>query len=146
VTRLYTDGAALRNPHGPGGWAWLAVFPDGSRRQGVGSLDRASNNQTELRAAIEGLNALPLGRVRVISDSKYVVKGMTEWVEGWRRHGSRTKERKPVKNQDRWEALLAAVERHGAVEWQWVRGHAGHPENELVNDLAESAAQGGVGS
>ena len=79
---LYTDGAAPRNPHGPAGWAWLAVFPDGSRRQGTGSFARASNNQAELTAALEGLNALSPGRVCVISDSKYVVKGMTDWARG----------------------------------------------------------------
>jgi ribonuclease HI len=84
--------------------------------------------------------------VLVFSDSQYVVKSMTSWVDGWRRRGWRTKERKRVKNQDRWEALLAAVERHESVEWEWVRGHNGHPENKLVNDLAESAAHRSVGS
>ena len=143
---LYTDGAALRNPSGPAGWAWHAIFPDGSRRQDVGSLTQASNNQAELTACIEGLNGLSPGRVRVFSDSQYVVNGMSGWVEGWQRRGWRLKNRRPVKNRELWEALLAAAERHEAVEWTWVRGHDNHPENERVNDLAESAAHGSVDS
>ena len=146
AVHLYTDGAALRNPHGPGGWGWLAVFPDGSRRQDSGSLDRASNNQAELRAVIEGLSALPPSRVRVFSDSKCVISGMSSWVAKWQRKGWRVSGKKPVKNRELWEALLAAVERHEAVEWTWVRGHSGHPENEPVNDLAESAAHRSVDS
>lgn len=142
VVQLFTDGAALRNPHGPAGWAWLAVSTDGFRQEGVGNLDRASNNQAELTAAIEGLNALPRSRVRVYSDSLYLVKGMSTWIEDWQRRGWRTKGKRPVKNQSLWEALLAAVERHETVEWKWVRGHNGQPENERVNDLTEGDLAG----
>jgi len=118
VIQLFTDGAALGNPNGPGGWAWHAVYPDGARRENSGHLTRASNNQSELTAAIEGLNALPPGRVHVTADSEYVVKGMTERMERWQLNGWRTSDKKPVKNQELWKALLAAVERHESVEWE----------------------------
>jgi ribonuclease HI len=139
VTLLYTDGAALGNP-GRGGWAYLAILEDGERREGVGGDAMATDNAMELTAAIEGLNSLPPSRVKLVSDSKYVVKGFTEWLPGWQKRGWKRKKNKPVLNLDLWKQLVIAVERHESVSFQWTRGHDGHPENELVDELAQAAA------
>lgn len=99
-----------------------------------------TNNRMELTAAIEALNALSRPcRVRLYTDSRYVMDGLTKWIHGWQRNGWKTADKKPVKNAELWQALLAAAKRH-RIEWQWVKGHAGHPENERADKLASDAA------
>lgn len=139
---LFADGSCLGNP-GPGGWAALLVTEkDGEKheRELFGADSATTNNKMELLAIIEGLNALKVPcDVLVVTDSNYVVKGMTEWIQGWQKRGWMTSQKKPVENQDLWRALLAAASRHH-VKWQWVRGHAGHVENERVDVLARAEA------
>jgi ribonuclease HI len=132
--QAFTDGACRGNP-GPGGWG--VVLRAGAREKEIWGGDPATtNNRMELTAAIEALRALKQPcRVALYTDSKYVRSGITEWVPAWRARGWRTTDRKPVKNQDLWQALAALAERH-EVEWHWVRGHAGHPENERADALA----------
>jgi ribonuclease HI len=130
----FTDGACRGNP-GPGGWG--VVLRAGTREKELcgGELE-TTNNRMELTAAIEALRALKRpSRVALYTDSTYVRTGITEWVAAWRARGWRTADRKPVKNQDLWETLVALAKRHD-VEWHWVRGHAGHPENERADALA----------
>ena len=130
---VYTDGACSGNP-GPGGWGVL-IEGDPPRRLSGGEA-ATTNNRMELQAAIEALSAFPEGAaLRVHTDSQYVKNGVTSWVHGWKRNGWKTAARKPVKNQDLWQALdaLATVR---AVEWAWVKGHAGHPGNEEADRLA----------
>lgn len=137
--QVYTDGASLGNP-GPGGWAAL-VRSGGRMRELSGGFRETTNNRMELYAVIMGLESLPAGaRVRVISDSRYVVEGITQgWAEAWRAKGWRQTKNKPTPNADLWARLLEAVEqRH--VSWDWVRGHVGHPENERADRLAQRAA------
>jgi ribonuclease HI len=134
----WTDGACLGNP-GPGGWA--ALLRIGHReRELVGRENVTTNNRMELMAAISALVALKRP-VKVIlhTDSKYVLQGATEWVAGWKRRGWRSADNKPVANRDLWERLLAAAAPHD-VDWQWVRGHSGHVENERVDRLATAEA------
>ena len=130
----FTDGACRGNP-GPGGWG--VVLRSGSREKELWGGELATtNNRMELTAAIEALKALVKPcRVALYTDSTYVRSGITEWVRAWRARGWRTADRKPVKNQDLWEALSELAERHD-VEWHWVRGHSGHPENERADALA----------
>lgn len=139
---IFADGSCLGNP-GPGGWAALLVTEKGGERHErelVGADSATTNNRMELTAVIEGLNALKVPcEVEVVTDSNYVVKGMTEWVHGWARRGWMTSQKKPVENQELWRALLDAAARH-QVSWRWVRGHAGHVENERVDALARAAA------
>ena len=135
---IYTDGACIGNP-GPGGCA--AVVQDGPRRMELsGRFRQTTNNRMELRAAIEALEALDRpARVELYTDSQYVRQGITSWIHSWQRNGWRTAAKTPVKNADLWRRLLSAVERHrpaGGVTWHWVRGHAGHVENERVDALA----------
>jgi ribonuclease HI len=132
--QAFTDGACRGNP-GPGGWGVL--LRAGSREKEIwGGELGTTNNRMELTAAIEALRALKQPcRVALYTDSKYVRSGITDWVHAWRARGWRTADRKPVKNQDLWEALAGLAERH-EVEWHWVRGHAGHPENERADALA----------
>jgi ribonuclease HI len=134
---LYTDGACEGNP-GPGGFA--AIIDDGKgRREIKGAEARTTNNRMEMTAVIRGLETLgEPAEVRVVSDSQYVVKGMTQWIGSWRRKGWRTAAGDPVKNRDLWERLWALSERH-RVRWEWVRGHDGHPENERADSLAREA-------
>ena len=134
---LYTDGACEGNP-GPGGFA--AIIDDGSAsREVTGAESRTTNNRMELRAVIEGLRALAEPAiVRVVTDSQYVAKGMQSWIHAWRRKGWKTASGAPVKNRDLWEDLDREVQRH-KVRWEWVRGHAGHPENERADALARAA-------
>jgi ribonuclease HI len=130
----FTDGACRGNP-GPGGWG--VVLRAGTREKELcgGELE-TTNNRMELTAAIEALKALKRpSRVALYTDSTYVRTGITEWIGAWRARGWRTADKKPVKNQDLWQALAALAERHD-VEWHWVRGHAGHPENERADELA----------
>jgi ribonuclease HI len=132
--QAFTDGACRGNP-GPGGWGVLLRAGPREKEIWGGELG-TTNNRMELTAAIEALRALKQPcRVALYTDSKYVRSGITDWVHAWRARGWRTADRKPVKNQDLWEALAALAERH-EVEWHWVRGHAGHPENERADVLA----------
>ncbi len=134
VVEIFTDGACRGNP-GPGGWAAL-LRSGGTEREISGGEPLTTNNRMELTAAIEALNALKKPcRVGLHSDSQYVKDGITKWIHGWRRNGWRTADRKPVKNADLWERLVEAESRH-EVQWHWVRGHSGHPENDRVDALA----------
>jgi ribonuclease HI len=132
--QAFTDGACRGNP-GPGGWGVL--LRSGSREKELWGGELATtNNRMELTAAIEALKALKKpARVALYTDSTYVRSGITEWVRAWRARDWRTADRKPVKNQDLWQALSDLAERH-EVEWHWVRGHSGHPENERADALA----------
>jgi ribonuclease HI len=134
AVEAFTDGACRGNP-GPGGWG--VVLRAGSRvKELSGGEPATTNNRMELTAAIEALTALKERcTVDVYTDSTYVRSGITEWLPVWRARGWRTADRKPVKNQDLWMALAEQAERH-EVRWHWVRGHAGHPENERADELA----------
>ncbi len=134
VVRIYTDGACKGNP-GPGGWGALLRW-GAHERELYGGEPSTTNNRMELTAAIRALAALE-GRseVELYTDSEYVMKGITEWLAAWKRRGWKTADRKPVKNVDLWHELDALAQRH-AVRWHWVRGHAGHPENERADALA----------
>ena len=139
---IFTDGACLGNP-GPGGWAALLVTErDGERREKLlaGGEAHTTNNRMELTGALEGLRALKRPcAVTLFTDSNYVVKGMTEWLSGWKQRGWKNSANKPVENQDLWRALDDERARH-QVAWQWVKGHAGHPENERVDEAARAVA------
>jgi ribonuclease HI len=135
---IFTDGACRGNP-GPGGWAALLRARNGTEKVLTGSERHTTNNRMELAAAIAALAALTRpASVRLHTDSQYVQRGITEWITAWRRRGFRTADRRPVLNQDLWQALDAQNARH-QVQWIWVRGHAGHPENERVDALANAA-------
>jgi ribonuclease HI len=130
----FTDGACRGNP-GPGGWGVLLRAGACEKELCGGELE-TTNNRMELTAAIEALKALKKpSRVALYTDSTYVRTGITEWVPAWRARGWRTADKKPVKNQDLWESLSALAARH-EVQWHWVRGHSGHPENERADELA----------
>ncbi len=131
---IHTDGACSGNP-GPGGWAALLRF-NGQEKELAGAEPQTTNNRMELMAAIAALEALkrPVG-VRLHTDSQYVRTGITEWLPKWVRNGWKTAQKKPVKNADLWQRLQEAARPHD-VEWIWVRGHSGHPENERVDELA----------
>jgi ribonuclease HI len=134
---IFTDGACRGNP-GPGGWAALLIAGK-TRKEISGAEADTTNNRMELTAAIGGLNALKRRcAVKLYTDSKYVLQGITEWLPNWKARGWRTAERKPVKNQDLWEELDAAVAAQD-VEWHWVKGHSGHEGNEYVDQLANLA-------
>lgn len=134
---IYTDGACEGNP-GPGGYAAL-IDEDGSRREIQGAERQTTNNRMELTAVIRGLEALSEpSRVRVVTDSQYVVRGMTEWIQSWQRKAWRNAAREPVKNRELWERLLSLSRKH-QISWQWIRGHAGHVENERADFLARQA-------
>lgn len=135
---VHTDGACLGNP-GPGGWAALLCWR-GVERELAGGEPATTNNRMELMAAIAALEALKEPcEVVLTTDSQYVRQGITEWMPGWLRRGWKTAGGEPVKNRDLWERLHAAASRH-AVDWRWVKGHAGHPENERVDQLARAQA------
>ena len=131
---IHTDGACSGNP-GPGGWGAILEWK-GKRRELSGGEPMTTNNRMELLAAIAALETLarPMPVV-LFTDSQYLRQGITEWIAGWRARGWRTADRKPVKNQDLWERLDAARKRH-RVEWRWLKGHAGHVENERADELA----------
>jgi ribonuclease HI len=135
---IATDGACKGNP-GPGGWGVLIRM--GAREKELsGSEKLTTNNRMELMAAIEGLNALKRPcRVTLSTDSRYVMDGLTKWIHGWRKNGWKTSDKKPVKNADLWQALIDAAAPH-RVEWVWLKGHAGHPDNERADKLASDAA------
>ena len=132
--QIFTDGACRGNP-GPGGWG--VILRSGSHEKELfGGEQSTTNNRMELRAAIEGLAALKRpSRVTVTTDSQYVRQGITQWIEGWKRNRWRTSAKKPVKNQDLWQLLDELTSRH-EVTWEWVKGHSGHPDNELADALA----------
>ncbi len=131
---IYTDGACSGNP-GPGGWGAILRFGEHEKELSGGAAE-TTNNRMELTAAIEALNALKRPcAVDLYTDSTYVRSGITEWLEGWKRKNWRTAAKKPVKNADLWQALDEARLRHD-VSWHWVKGHAGHPENERADELA----------
>lgn len=137
VVEAFTDGGCRGNP-GPGGWG-AVLRCDGTEKELFGSERHTTNNRMELMAAIAALEALTRPcRVVVTTDSIYVKQGITSWITGWRRNGWRTAGRKPVKNVDLWKRLDEAASRH-QVEWRWVKGHAGHPENERADALANRA-------
>jgi ribonuclease HI len=138
LVEIATDGACKGNP-GPGGWG--AVLRVGtSEKELSGGEAHTTNNRMELTAVIEALGALTRPcHIRLSTDSKYVMDGLTRWSKGWVRNGWKTADRKPVKNAELWQALLAAVERH-RIDWVWVKGHAGHPDNERADRLASDAA------
>jgi ribonuclease HI len=134
LVEVFTDGACSGNP-GPGGWG--VVLRSGSlEKELFGAEVETTNNRMELLAVISALTALrrPV-RVVVYTDSTYVQQGISKWIHGWKRNGWRTKDKQPVKNEDLWRALEAAAAQH-EVEWRWVKGHAGHPENERADELA----------
>ena len=136
---IFTDGACKGNP-GPGGWGAVLRFGD-RERELSGGESPTTNNRMELMAAIEALNALKRPcRVSLTTDSNYVRDGITRWIHGWQRNGWRTAEKKPVKNAELWQALLEAAAPH-RIEWHWVKGHAGHPENERADALACAEAE-----
>ncbi|HHN73422.1 MAG TPA: ribonuclease HI [Thermopetrobacter sp.] len=135
----YTDGACSGNP-GPGGWGVLLQAREGGKvvkeRELKGGEAETTNNRMELLAAIRALEALARpAEITIVTDSAYVKNGITSWLHGWKRNGWKTAARKPVKNAELWQRLDAAQARH-KVHWQWVRGHAGHPENERADALA----------
>jgi ribonuclease HI len=137
LVELFVDGACSGNP-GPGGWGAILRWR-GHEKELSGGAPETTNNRMELTAAIEGLNALRRpAQVRVTTDSTYVRDGITRWLKDWKRRGWKTADRKPVKNEDLWRALEDAAARH-AVTWHWVRGHAGHAENERADALARAA-------
>ena len=139
LVEIATDCACMGN-RGPGGWGAL-IRAGGREKELSGGEPATTNNRMELTAAIEGLNALTRPcRVKLSTDSRYVMDGLTKWIHGWRRNGWRTADKKPVKNAELWQALIEACARH-RVEWEWVKGHAGHPENERADKLASAAAR-----
>lgn len=137
LVEIFTDGACRGNP-GPGGWAALLRY-GGTEKLVKGAVAETTNNRMELTAAIEGLTALKRrARVQLTTDSEYVRQGITSWVKRWKQNGWRTAARKPVKNQDLWMVLDELVAAHD-VEWHWIKGHSGHPENERVDQAANDA-------
>lgn len=136
---IFTDGSCLGNP-GPGGWGAL-MRCDGVEKTFSGAVEDTTNNRMELFAAICALEHLTRrSTVAITTDSTYVQKGVTEWLSGWKRNQWRTAAKKPVKNKDLWERLDAQLSEHD-ITWLWVKGHAGHRENEIVDQLANRAAQ-----
>lgn len=134
VVEIYTDGACSGNP-GPGGWG--VILRSGIHEKELcGGEPETTNNRMEMMAVIEGLSALKKrSDVHLYTDSKYVMQGVTEWMAGWKARGWKTADKKPVKNQDLWERIDSAVRAHN-VQFFWVKGHAGHPENERADALA----------
>ena len=134
LIELFTDGACRGNP-GPGGWGALLRYGD-TEKELWGGETETTNNRMELMAAIRGLESLTRPcQVRLTTDSQYVLKGVTEWMANWKRRGWKTAAKKPVKNVDLWQRLDRALAPH-QVEWEWVRGHTGHAENERADQLA----------
>ncbi|MDN4630724.1 ribonuclease HI [Sphingomonas sp. PsM26] len=135
---IATDGACKGNP-GPGGWGAL-IRSGGTEKELSGGEKMTTNNRMELMAAIEGLRALKRPcRVTLSTDSRYVMDGLTKWIKGWQKNGWKTAAKQPVKNAELWQALLDAAKPH-RIDWVWVKGHAGHPDNERCDKLASDAA------
>lgn len=138
LVEIATDGACKGNP-GRGGWGVLLRM-GATEKELSGGEPHTTNNRMELMAAIEGLKALKKPcRVKLSTDSRYVMDGLTKWIFGWQKNGWKTADKKPVKNADLWQDLLAAAKPH-RIEWLWVKGHAGHPDNERADKLASDAA------
>lgn len=136
---LYTDGACKGNP-GPGGWGYLLKCGENSI-QDSGSEKDTTNNRMELMAVINGLSKLNrFCNVIISTDSQYVKNGMEEWIHNWKKNGWKSSNKKPVKNVDLWQQLDALVQKFNA-SWEWVKGHSGHVENEIVDTLASNAAE-----
>jgi len=143
--KIYTDGGCSGNP-GPGGWAFVIVgqTPAGSEvlAENKGGEKSTTNNRMELRAVIESLKTLKTlpggGALTVLTDSQYVQKGISDWIRKWKQNSWRTSDKKPVKNQDLWMEL-DCLAGDFSIDWQWVKGHAGHPENERCDELARAA-------
>jgi ribonuclease HI len=134
---LITDGACSGNP-GPGGWGAILRY-GATERELSGGEASTTNNRMELQAVIAGLSALKRRcQVRIVTDSRYVMDGITQWLPGWKQRGWKTAAKKPVKNQDLWQALDVLVQSHD-IDWQWVRGHDGHEDNERADELARNA-------
>jgi ribonuclease HI len=134
IVEIYSDGACRGNP-GPGGWGVLLRYGR-HEKQLFGGESETTNNRMELMAVIRGLQSLTKkSRVKVTTDSQYVKNGITQWIHNWKRNGWKTAAKKPVKNVDLWQMLDTEVKNH-QVEWAWVKGHAGHAENELADELA----------
>jgi ribonuclease HI len=137
IVQIFTDGACSGNP-GPGGWAALLRYK-GVEKQLSGGEPITTNNRMEMIAAIKALEALKRPtRVKMITDSQYLMKGITQWIHSWKKRGWVNSQRQPVKNADLWKQLDSLVSKHD-VEWSWVRGHNNHVENELVDSLARQA-------
>lgn len=134
---IYTDGACSGNP-GPGGWGAILTYGDKCKEISGGEAE-TTNNRMELMAAISALEALKrTSRVELHTDSSYLRDGITKWIHGWKRNGWKTADKKPVKNAELWQRLDEAT-RHHDIAWHWVKGHAGHPENERADELAREA-------
>lgn len=135
---IFTDGACKGNP-GPGGWGAL-LRRGATEKEMSGGEAETTNNRMEMTAAIRALQALKQPcEVALFTDSTYLIDGITKWLDGWIKRGWKTAAKKPVKNADLWQELMAACEPH-QIRWQWVKGHSGHPENERVDRLASDAA------
>jgi ribonuclease HI len=145
IVEIYSDGACRGNP-GPGGWGAILRLKSATRsaeKELWGGEAATTNNRMELMAVIRALEALKRrSRVRLYTDSLYVKKGISSWIHDWKRRGWRTADKKPVKNVDLWQRLDELARQH-EVEWHWVRGHAGHPENERADALANKGIPGG---
>ena len=134
MIEAFTDGACRGNP-GPGGWGVLLRFNDHEKRLCGGEAE-TTNNRMELMAVIQALESLKREcKIKLTSDSQYVLKGINEWMENWKKRGWKTSAKKPVKNVDLWQRLDKACENHD-IEWVWVKGHSGHTENEIADELA----------
>nr|WP_228703768.1 ribonuclease HI [Kangiella sediminilitoris] len=140
---IYTDGACKGNP-GPGGWGALLRYGDHEKRLYGGELE-TTNNRMELTAAIEALKALKRScHVELTTDSVYVKNGINQWLKGWKAKGWKTAGKKPVKNKDLWQQLDEQVSKHD-INWHWVKGHSGHPENEIADELANLGVEKALG-
>lgn len=137
VIRITTDGACKGNP-GPGGWAAILEW-NGTEKLLSGAEPHTTNNRMEMTAALKALEALKRpSDVTLVTDSRYLMDGMTQWLDGWQRNGWRSASRQPVKNADLWMALARAARPH-SIRWEWVKGHAGHPMNERADAIANQA-------
>ena len=140
MTTIYSDGACSGNP-GPGGWAARILYANGTIRELGGFAAETTNNRMELQAVIEALKHVgELREVKMVTDSEYVLKGITEWIHGWKRRNWRTAAKKPVLNQDLWLALDAL--NSSSVRWEYTRGHAGDPDNERCDEIAQAFSRG----
>lgn len=142
IVEIFTDGACFGNP-GPGGYGAILKFGE-KEKEISGYVPRTTNNRMELTAVIEALRMLKRPCiVRVITDSNYVVKGMTEWMDGWIKKNWLNARKQPVLNRDLWEQLLALTSTH-SIKWKWVKGHRGHPQNERCDKMAKNAVEEGL--